>query len=579
MKELTELQDMGYQFSLKNGQVHYQYRGSQECDAVRVRQLLGRVKRHAGLVRWILEQPRQKKRNYVAMCIDEMRGIAWSKDGTDIVYSLDFSQVASLLADKEVVKIFYDAVSDVVCLEKRGFLVRNYTSIKALHQVCTYDVQRDASLTELTRTLLGPEWIRAAEMPEEILKESALVLCHLYHLLLQKMEELYLEQVWYREEACLPVMARLQQAGIQFDFPGWRVVLEQYEEKKKTLASKIRETCRMPEMDLQSPAQLQAALYQQGAQVALVSEKNLERFSGEFPIVADVLKYMKLQKQLNTFGPRLLTYVEADGRMRGQWHLIGSNTGRMSCTAPNLQGMPRDTKAYFRAVPGHTFVMGDYSQIELRVVAQMSGDATMIGCFMRGEDLHVKTAAAILSKAECDVTETERQIAKAANFGLIYGMTASGLQRRVEAAYGIELTWQQAQRFRDGFFQLYSGIIHYQDHILCSEEVKTLGGRCWCDATVPLKRGSTARLNYPIQATAAEGLKESLILLLPQMKETWNLVAVVHDEVVLEVPEHEGQEAATVLERMMRQGMERLITAVPIKVDVRIQSQWGRQKT
>lgn len=579
MKELTELQNMGYQFSLKNGQVYYQYRGSQECDAIRVRQLLGRVKRHAGLVRWILGQPKQEKRSYVAMCIDEIRGIAWSKDGRSSVYSLDLSQVASLLADEAVVKIFYDAVSDVVCLEKRGFLVRNYTSIKALHQVCTYDVQRDVSLTELTRKLLGFEWIRAAEMPEDILKESALALCHLYHLLLRTMEELYLEQVWYREEACLPALVRLQQDGIQFDFSGWSVVLEQYEEKKKALVSKIRETCRMPEMDIQSPAQLQAALYQQGAQVALVSEKNLERFSGEIPIVADVLKYMKLQKQLNIFGPRLLTYVEADGRMRGQWHLIGSNTGRMSCTAPNLQGMPRDAKAYFRAAPGHTFVMGDYSQIELRVVAQMSGEATMIESFMRGEDLHVKTAAAILSKAECDVTETERQIAKAANFGLIYGMTATGLQRRVGGAYGIEITWQQARRFRDGFFQLYSGILRYQDRILCSEEVKTLGGRCWCDETVPLKRGSTARLNYPIQATAAEGLKESLILLLPQMKETWKLVAVVHDEVVLEVPEHEGAAAAIVLERMMQSGMARLIKAVPIEVDVRIQPKWGRQNS
>ena len=577
MKELAELQDMGYQFSLKNGQVHYQYQGSQERDRLRVRQLLGGLKRHAGLVQWILEQPKQKKRSYMALYFDETQGIAWSFDGLNSVYSSDFSQVASLLADEEVVKIFYDAVSDVACLEKRGFLVRNYTSIKALHQVCTYDAQRDVSLTELTRKLLGPEWIRIVEIPEDILKESALAMCHLYHLLLQKMEELYLEKVWHREKACLPVMVRLQQSGLHFDFPGWSVVLDQYEEKKTALVAKIREICRMPELDLQSPAQLQTALWQQGAQGALVFEKNLEHFRGEIPVVADVLKYMKLQKQINTFGLRLKNYIDIDGRMRGRWHLIGSNTGRMSCTSPNLQGMPRASKAYFKAAPGHTFVIGDYSQIELRVIAQVSGDATMIGSFMQGEDLHVKTAAAILSKVECNVTETERQIAKAANFGLIYGMTATGLQRRVEAAYGIELTWQQAQQFRDGFFQLYPGILRYQDRILCCKEVKTLGGRCWCENTVPLKQGSTARLNYPIQGTAAEGLKESLILLFPQMKETWKLVAVVHDEVVLEVPEHEGEAAAIVLERMMQSGMARLITAVPIEVDVQVRAQWGRQ--
>ncbi len=577
MKELTELQDMGYQFSLKKGQIHYQYQGSQGRDMLRVRQLLGELKNHAGLVRWILKQPEPKKRPHVAICLDETKEIAWSYDGIESAYSSDFNEVASLLADEMVVKVFYDAVSDVVHLEKLGFQVRNYTSISVLYQVCTYDAQRDGTLAELARTLLGPNWIKTAETSGDILKESVLSLCHLYHLLLQKMEEEYLEQVWHREEACLPVMVRLQQAGIHFDFQGWSTVLEQYEEKKEELVAKIRETCRTPELDIQSPCQLQAALWQQGAQGALVFEKDLERFRTKVPVVADVLKYLKLQKQQNAFGSRLQTYIKADGRMRGQWHLIGSNTGRMSCTKPNLQGLPRASKAYFKAAPGHTFVIGDYSQIELRVVAQMSGDATMIECFMQGEDLHAKTAAAILGKAEGDVTERERHIAKTANFGLIYGMTATGLQKRVEAAYGIELTWQQAQQFRDGFFQLYPGILHYQDRILCSDNVKTLGGRCWCGNTVSLKRGSTARLNYPIQGTAAEGLKESLILLLPHLKETWNLAAVVHDEVVLEVPEHEGQEAAIVLERMMQAGMARLITAVPIEVDVQVQAQWGRQ--
>ena len=578
MKELTQLQEMGYQFSVEQDRVHYNCVDKNVQSSPEIHRLLESLRQHRELVKWLLSRPPRAEKAYVAICMDEHGGISWSNDGICSHYSLDIGQIEALLADASMTKVFYDAVADVVVLEKLGFQVRNYTSVKEMHQVSTYDAQREGSLLSLSSELLGCSWREGSDQCKDVLEKSVLDLYHLCHLLEQQIEERYLERVWHREEACLPAIVKLQQYGIQFNFAGWNVELDRYEKEQQALLQTIQEECQCPELDVQSPGQLQMALWKQGAQVAYVSEKNLEPYAGRILLVDYVLKYKKLQKKLNSFGTRLQQHIDTDGRMRGKWHLIGANTGRMSCTKPNLQGMPRKAKRYFKAAPGAVYVIGDYSQIELRVIAHMSQDKNMMSNFINREDLHVKTAAAILGKCESEVTEEERQIAKAANFGLIYGMTSGGLQKRVQKAYGFELSWAQAEAFRNGFFSLYPGILRFQDRILRSNEVRTVGGRCWSSKTVQLPLGSAARLNYPIQGTATEGFKEALSLLFSKMAPTWKLVAVVHDEVVLEVPESEAAQAITVLKETMIEGMARLITSVPIEVDIRVQKQWGSEK-
>ena len=323
-------------------------------------------------------------------------------------------------------------------------------------------------------------------------------------------------------------------------------------------------------MDIQSPADIKAALLENGISVISTSEECLAVYEDQYPVIKKICKYKKLHKQIQTFGEKLKANIRKDGRIRSNWKLNGSNTGRMACTSPNLQGMPAKAKPYFHADKGNKLVIADYSQIELRVMASLSKDKRLIESFVKGDDLHKKTAAMILGKATEEVSDDERKIAKTANFGLIYGMSAASLSRKVKVKYGLSMSLEEAIIFRNKYFRTYSGVLGFQDKMLKSDEIVTAGGRHWTN----LEAGSIRKYNYPVQGTAAEGLKEALAILLSRIKENWLLVNVVHDEIVLEVPEKEADSAAEVLEESMIEGMRRLIQDVPVIVDVKSSEHW-----
>ena len=592
MKELVELKMCGYDLYVNENDIHYIYQGNDQPDRISAGNLLAVIKKHKSLAIKLLtgtvQSPNQHKK-MVAVYFEEIKQkdnsntiffVAWT-DGVVTNTSTDLNDIEKILKDESILKIFYDAAAAVYFLEANGYKTKNYTDILVMEQLITNDASSDSGLDLLIGKYLPLNVLEDIqilgfsqyEMRAWLLKsvaQKAEAIYELYGILAGKIEDGYLEEVLQREIRGLPALIKLKNDGFLFDYSGWEIQLQRMREELCGLEKQIQCELNALTMDIQSPADIKAALLENGISVISTSEECLAVYEDQYPVIKKICKYKKLHKQIQTFGEKLKANIRKDGRIRSNWKLNGSNTGRMACTSPNLQGMPAKAKPYFHADKGNKLVIADYSQIELRVMACLSKDKRLIESFVKGDDLHKKTAAMILGKATEEVSDDERKIAKTANFGLIYGMSAASLSRKVKVKYGLSMSLEEAIIFRNKYFRTYSGVLGFQDKMLKSDEIVTAGGRHWTN----LEAGSIRKYNYPVQGTAAEGLKEALAILLSRIKENWLLVNVVHDEIVLEVPEKEADSAAEVLEESMIEGMRRLIQDVPVIVDVKSSEHW-----
>jgi len=254
----------------------------------------------------------------------------------------------------------------------------------------------------------------------------------------------------------------------------------------------------------------------------------------------------------------------------------------MACDHPNLQNIPRSgpLRNYIRAPEGRIFVIADYSQIELRIAAKISGDREMLSAYAEGRDLHTLSAQSLTGRDE--VTKDDRKLAKAVNFGLLYGMGAKGLQSYALKGYGIEMSLEQAVLYRKRFFKIYPGLRRWHDGQrrawqLGETETRTLTGRRRMDVD-----RLTDRLNAPVQGTAADGLKLALAVLWERKGECSGAIPVLvcHDEVVVECDADKAQKAKEWLEKAMIEGMDVVMNEtreidVPAEVEVRITRSWG----
>jgi DNA polymerase-1 len=258
----------------------------------------------------------------------------------------------------------------------------------------------------------------------------------------------------------------------------------------------------------------------------------------------------------------------------------------MTCSSPNLQQTPHELRAYIKPREGCVLVKADFSQIELRIAAALAKDRRMLQAFREGTDLHRLTASLILSKSLDQVGKEERQLAKALNFGLLYGMGAEGLQTYAATQYGVSLPLERATEYREKFFATYPGLAKWhRDTGRTLREAKSRGeGGIVVETMAGRKRwveGLTAALNTPVQGTGADGLKAAVALLYKRLLERglWGevrIVLLVHDEVVVEAPEPLAVVATHLLTEAMREGMEAIVKGVPIEVEAGIYADWGQ---
>jgi DNA polymerase-1 len=298
----------------------------------------------------------------------------------------------------------------------------------------------------------------------------------------------------------------------------------------------------------------------------------------ENPAVRELLKIREIKKNLDKL-------EEIKDGLRGrrvypEFKQIGAITGRMSSMNPNVQNIPRSLRRIFKAEEGNVFVIADFSQIELRIAAEYVNDESMIKVFREGRDMHKYTASVLLGKKEEEITKEERQLAKAVNFGLIYGISAKGLAEYAYSSYGIALSLEEAEKIRARFFEHFRGFKDWHERVKKELREKgksegyTLLGRRYTAHTFP------DAVNYPIQGTGADLLKLSVLIFDAEVRREnikARVINLVHDEIVVECPMEEGERTAELLERAMKRAGGIILKKVPVEVECVIKDRWEKE--
>lgn len=508
-----------------------------------------------------------------------IRLVAFSDESRKVLTrTLVDEELREILKDKNILKVFHNAKFDVEFFIHNGYEVNNYSCTLVMAQVLG---EKELSLKALCDKYLGisidksmqnsENW-NMEELTQEHIDYAIQDVTNtrlLYYRLLDELTKKNLLKTYERERRALPSVIMLELNGIKMNFERWDRVLDYDRQLCDEIEREIKDILNLSKLNLNSPKQLVEALYTYGIKLHSTSDDELAKYSESYEVVKLIRKYRKLKTKIRTYGDKMKTFINEDGRIRGSWWLIGATSGRMSCNNPPLQAMPGSSREFFIAEKGYKLVCADYSQVELRVLASISGDETLINYFKNGVDLHTGTASLVFKKAIEEVTKEERQVAKSLNFGIVYGITAYGIQKNLRRS-SLDVTLEEAENYRIEFLRVYPKVRELQDSLLRADYISSLGGRRWQGSNLSM----TQRLNFPIQGSAAEGLKEALALLVDNMKPSWKLVAIVHDEIVLEVSEEEAEEAKEVLETSMKLGMEKIIKDIPIIVDSSISNNW-----
>ena len=392
------------------------------------------------------------------------------------------------------------------------------------------------------------------------------------------------------EQPLVPVLQRMERRGVLIDREMLRrqgVELAKRAEELKAAAQAEAGT----EFNVDSPKQLQQILYEKMNLPVLrktptgqpsTAEDVLEQLAESFTLPKLILDYRSIAKLRSTYADKLPTQVNPDtGRVHTSYHQAVAQTGRLSSTDPNLQNIPirtpegRRIRQAFIAPPGHVLLAADYSQIELRIMAHLSGDASLIAAFEADRDVHQATAAEVFGVPLSEVSTDQRRSAKAINFGLIYGMSAFGLARQ------LGIGRNEAQQYVDLYFERYPGVKAYMDRTREGARetgyVETVFGRRLYLPEIRSRNralqqyAERSAINAPMQGTAADLIKLAMIAVDRWCEEEGQddarLIMQVHDELVLEARQGAADRvAAAVRERMVAAGQGAL--RVPLKVDV-----------
>jgi DNA polymerase-1 len=385
-------------------------------------------------------------------------------------FQVDPSPLWRSLADKTIVA--HNAAFDVGFLAAVGFEPGPVRDTMILSHLLGAGKQLSSKLEDCVSREIGRQLDKQVRLsdwsgqlsPEQLNYAAAdvEVLVPLCQALEAKIREAGLEKVADIENRCIPGLVWLSRSGILFDPDTWSKLAEQAEADCSRLAIELDGLARRPRQpdmfssgwNWDSPEQVKEALKAAGCAAEGTDDGTLAKL--DHPFAQKVREYREASKRRTTYGRDWMKHVAKNGRVYASWRQIGASSGRMSCSAPNLQQLPRGKyRGCFRAPPGRVLVKGDYSQIELRIAAKISGDPNMLAAYQSGQDLHTLTAQRLLSKQE--VTKEDRQIAKSANFGLLYGMGARGYRNYAKSTYGVEMTEARATAYREAFFSTYPG--------------------------------------------------------------------------------------------------------------------------
>ncbi len=448
--------------------------------------------------------------------------------------------------------------------------------------------RRRHGLPDIVRTVLGRA---TAELEPE---HEVLLVFELHRRLSPQISAMGLDPVCEEMEMPLiPLLARMEQRGVRVDTGFLKSTRTELRHKRK-LAEKAIWDLAGVEFNVASPKQLGSVLFDRlglpkGRRTKTgysTSSSALEQLQSRHPVVGLVLQYRELAKLIGTYVEPLLQRTDPQTqRVHAEFNQTGTATGRLSATNPNIQSIPirsevgRSLRRAFVAESGSVLLSADYSQIELRVLAHVSGDEELRKAFEAGEDVHVNTAAAVFGLEPEAVTSEHRRLAKVVNYGLLYGMGDFGLSSRMK------IPVDQARAFLTDYMRHFAGVAEWRDKTLEQARtdgyVRTLAGRI---RPVPdvLSRNRNiasgaerAALNAPIQGTAADIIKRAMLDVAGALKSAGiegGMVAQIHDELLFEIPGDQSEPAAAVIRHSMQNAWE---LDVPLVVEIGSGRNWS----
>ncbi|HGF4934986.1 TPA: DNA polymerase I [Vibrio parahaemolyticus] len=381
------------------------------------------------------------------------------------------------------------------------------------------------------------------------------------------------------EMPLVPVLSRIERSGVLIDDMKLSAQSVEIAARLEELEQKAYEIAEQ-EFNMNSPKQLQAILFEKmGLPVVKktpsgtpsTNEEVLQELALDYPLPKLILEYRGLAKLKSTYTDKLPKMINpSTGRVHTSYHQAVTATGRLSSTDPNLQNIPirneegRRIRQAFVAPAGYKILAVDYSQIELRIMAHLSGDQALLDAFRDGKDIHAATAAEIMGVSIDQVSSEQRRRAKAVNFGLIYGMSAFGLAKQLGIPRG------EAQAYMDKYFERYPGVMQYMEDTRSAAAdkgyVETIFGRRLHLPEIKSRNGmrrkaaERAAINAPMQGTAADIIKKAMLLVDQWIQEEGNgrvkLLMQVHDELVFEVEESSLSEIESKVQKLMESAAE-----------------------
>ena len=446
------------------------------------------------------------------------------------------------------------------------------------------------------KEMLGKEKLGYFSFEDERVQKwmayQAIVPYKIKSVLREKLKETGMESLYDEMELpCLYALYEMEKNGIRVDGEA----LHQYGKKLRTRIEELTAEIHAmagEEFNINSPKKLGEILFEKlglknGKKTKTgysTSAEVLEKLKNAHPIISKILEYRQLTKLNSTYAEGLAGYIRADGRIHGKFHQTVTVTGRISSADPNLQNIPtrmplgREIRKVFIPEEGSVFVDADYSQIELRVLAHMSGDAALIAAYQADEDIHAITASQVFDVPLDQVDSTLRRKAKAVNFGIVYGISSFGLGQ------DLDISRKEAEGYIEKYFATYGKVKEFLDRTV--EDAKkngytvTMFGRrrpipeLASSNFMTRSFGERAAMNAPVQGTAADIIKIAMVRVNRRLKEEHlqsKLVLQIHDELIIETKKEEVEIVQKILVQEMMHAAD---LAVPLLVDANVGDSW-----
>jgi DNA polymerase I len=517
----------------------------------------------------------------------------------------DLDCLRDLLFQNRPTKVLHNAKFDAKWLRLHlgAELGGVFDTLLTSQLIAAGDTDRRHNLADVTQEFLGIELDKTQQISDWSANElsalqleygarDAAIVVPLREKMIERLKQDALVKVAQLEFECVVPVAALELAGFYVDPARWREQLAKVKKDQTVIADQLQDLLSggvmqgslfgRPEINLDSHTQLTDALTRLGVPLPATTRNwQLEPLANDYPVVKKLLEYRTVAKAISSYGESFLEYINPKtNRIHADFRQIGAPTGRFSCNNPNIQQVPHgaEYRRCFRAPEGRKLVIADYSQIELRILADFTGDEGFVNAFNSGEDLHRATAAQIFNVTPEAVTADQRSFAKRINFGVVYGIGP----QRVSNLTGISV--DEARQLLSRYFKTYPRLDAWlrdaATRATRERQARTISNRLARFRFDPEDRQAVSLAerngkNTPIQGSSADIFKRGMRLVHEQLRNTSACVVnIIHDEIVVEADAAEAVEISRKVEDALCAAGEEFIKKVPIKVESQIADEW-----